>query len=191
MALAATTLNGAVSAGSNKVVLTAFTNPATGGISAKTLLLVNGEKMLVTDASLAPTLEVVRGYAGTAAGASGTLAPVVYGLTSDFNAGSGPGFASYGVDSAIAVPVVDTVVWLTKATAGAYTLAGPARDQQNTVTIISTTAAAHTVTYTAGFFGNTTSSDVATFAATINVMLTLRAQNGTWAIVASSGVTVA
>jgi hypothetical protein len=151
---------------------------------------VNGEKMRVTDASLSPTLQVVRGIDGTAAGASGTLAPVVYGLTSDFSAVSGPGFASYGVDSAVAVPVVDTTVWLTKASAGAYTIVGPAKDQQNTVTFISTTAAAHTLTYTAGFAGNTTSSDVATWAATINGTLTIKAQNGTWAIVALSGVTV-
>ncbi len=190
MALASTTLNGAITAGQKQITLTAFTNPATGGISAKTWVLVNGEKMLVSDASLAPTLDVVRGIDGTVAAAAGTLAPVVYGLTSDFSAVGGAPYASYGVDGAIAVPVVDAEIWLTKATAGAYTLAGPAKDQQNTVRIVSTTAAAHTITYTAGFYGNTTSSDVATFAATINGYMTLQAQNGTWAIVAMNSVTV-
>ena len=191
MALAATTLNGAITASQTQVTLTAFTNPSSGTISAPTWLLVNGEFMRVADVTLAPTLSVVRGFNGTSAGASGTLAPVIYGLTSDFSATNGPGFASYGVSGAITVPVVDTTIWITKASAAAMTLVGPAADQQNVVTIISTTAAAHTVTYTAGFYGNTTSSDVATFAATINSTMTLKAQNGTWLIVAMNNVTVA
>ncbi len=87
------------------------------------------------------------------------------------------------------MPTSNTVVYLTKATAGAYTLAGPAKDQQNTVIFVSTTAAAHVITYTAGFFGNTTSSDTATFPATINGVFTMKAQNGTWAPVTAGTMT--
>jgi hypothetical protein len=99
---------------------------------------------------------------------------------------------SFGVDGAITgpsgsgVPTQNTIVYLTKATAGAYTLAAPAADQKNTIIFVSTTAAAHTITYTAGFYGNTTSSDVATFPATINGVFTIQAQKGTWAPVATA-----
>lgn len=185
MALAATTLNGAITASQTTVKLTAFTNPASGGITADTWLLVGGEFMKVGSVN-GTTLGVVRGINGTNAAAFGTLCPVIYGLTSDFTMQNAPAYASYGADGAITVPVVDTVVWLTKATAGAYTLAAPAIDQQNTVRFVSTTAAAHTITYTAGFYGNTTSSDVATFPATINGVFTIRAQNGTWAPVSTA-----
>lgn len=181
MALTSTTLAGAKAANDTRIVLTSAT-----GIANKMLALVDGEFMRVTSVDLAPTVGVVPGYNGTTAGPHGVLAPVVYGIPSDFGTVSGPQTTSYGADGAIAVPVVDTVIYLTKATAGAYTLAGPAKGQQNTVIFVSTTAAAHTITYTAGFYGNTTSSDVATFPATINGVFTLKAQNGTWAPVATA-----
>ena len=79
---------------------------------------------------------------------------------------------------------------LTSDGSGAYTLAAPLKDQINTITFISTTAAAHTITYTAGFYGNTTSSDVATAAATINSTLTIKAQGGTWSIVGNTNFTI-
>jgi hypothetical protein len=79
-----TTLNGTITAGATKLTLTAFTNPSTGQISGKTMLkFTTGEKCLVTDASLSPTLEVVRGYEGTTAVAHTTLEAVQYGLMGD------------------------------------------------------------------------------------------------------------
>ncbi len=196
MALTATTLSGAKATNDVVIALTSAT-----GVANKMLALVDAEWMRITSVNLTPTVGVVPGYAGTPAGPHGILAPVVYGITSDF-VGSGivPGSIvaslSFGADGAITgpsgsgVPTSNTLVYLTKATAGAYTLAGPAKDQINTVTFISTTAAAHTVTYTAGFSGNTTSSDVATWAATINGTLTIKAQGGTWAIVSAYLVTI-
>ncbi len=196
MALAATTLSGAKATNDIVIALTS----ATGAIP-KMLALVDAEWMRITSNNLTPTLGVVPGYSGTPAGPHGILAPVVYGLTSDF-VGSGivPGTIvaslSFGVSGAITgpsgsgVPTSNTLVYLTKATAGAYTLAGPATDQINTITFISTTAAAHTITYTAGFRGDTTASDVATFAATINGVMVIKAQGGTWAAVSLSGVTL-
>lgn len=194
MALTATTLAGAKALNDKTIKLTSAT-----GIANKMLVLVDEEFMRVTSVDLSPTVGVVPGYFGTTAGPHGVLAPVIYGNPSDFTSTSGPNSLSFGADGAITgpsgtgVPVVDTFIFLTKATAGAYTLAAPSADQQNTLTFVSTAAAAHTITYTAGFYGNTTSSDVATFPATINAMFTIRAQNGTWAPVATAddGVTIA
>jgi hypothetical protein len=79
-----TTLNGTITAGATQLTLTAFTNPSTGQISGKTMLwFTTGEKCLVTDATLSPTLSVVRGYEGTTAAAHTTLEAVQYGLMSD------------------------------------------------------------------------------------------------------------
>lgn len=181
MAVTATTLASSKATSDTKIKLTSGT-----GIANKMLVLVDGEFMRVTDVATSPTVGVVPGYAGTTAGPHGVLAPAIYGIPSDFGTVSGPDTTSYGADGAIAVPVVDTVIYLTKATAGAYTLAAPAAWQQNTVILVSTSAAAHTVTYTAGFYGNTTSSDVLTFPATINGAFTMKAQNGTWAPIATA-----
>jgi hypothetical protein len=199
MALTATTLAGSKATNDIVINLTSAT-----GAKKKMLALVDLEWMRVTDDSLTPVLQVVPGYNGTPAGPHGILAPVIYGNPNDFVSsgiipGNIPASQSVGVDGAITgpsgtgVPVADTLVYLTKATAGAYTLAGPAKDQKNKITFVSTTAAAHTITYTAGFYGNTTSSDVATFPATINGTFVIEAQNGTWAplaTVATAGVTL-
>ena len=171
MALTVTSLNGAITASQRQVVLTAFTNPSPGAMSADTMLLVDGEAMRVTDATYTPTLAVTRGDnvsgAATLGVAHNTLAPVIYGLTSDFAQGVAMAPVwSYGVSGAITIPRANAVVYIDKASAAAMTLADPDKDQQNTVTFTSLTAAAHTITYTTGFYDNTTSSDVATFAAT-------------------------
>ncbi len=195
MALTATTLAGAKATNDVVISLTSAT-----GMLPKYLALVDAEWMRVTSNNLTPTIGVVPGYSGTPAGPHGVLAPVIYGPTQDFvSSGIVPGGVvaslSFGADGAITgpsgagVPTSNTVVYLTKATAGAYTLAAPAKDQQNTVIFVSTTAAAHVITYTAGFFGNTTSSDTATFPATINGVFTMKAQNGTWAPVTAGTMT--
>lgn len=187
MALTATTLAGAKATGDPFIRLTSGT-----GIAKKMLALVDSEWMRVTDASLSPTVSVIPGWNGSTAGPHGVLAPVLYGVASDFVAGpGGPDSTSYGADGAITVPLVDTVIYLTKATAGAYTIVAPNLGQQNTITFVSTTAAAHTVTFTPGFYGNTTTSDVATFPATANATFTVKANNGIWAPIATaaSGVT--
>ena len=194
MALATTTLNGAITQGTNKVRLTAFTNPATSGVSAQTFLLVDGEFMQVTDASLSPTLTVTRGALGTAAFSHDTLAPVVYGLTSDFTQNIGnPAAApvySYGANATITNPTGNAVVYIDKATAAALTLTDPAADQQNQVRFISLTDAAHTVTYATGFYANTTGSDVAEFPATMGASFTIAAQGGKWRPVSTAAVGV-
>jgi hypothetical protein len=204
VALATTTLSGAITQNQTTVNLTAFTNPVTSGIGPKCVLVVDGEAMLVTDASLSPTLQVVRGYQSPIAGQPGTpafqhniLAPVVYGLTSDYTQSVGnPGGAqvySYGASATVTNPVLDATIYIDKATAAALTLTDPAKDQRNTVRFISRTDAAHTITYATGFYGSTTGSDVATFPATLGAVFTIVAQNGQWCPVATAddGVTIA
>jgi hypothetical protein len=194
MALTATTLSGAKATNDVVIGLTSAT-----GIASKMLALVDGEWMRITGVALSPTVGVVPGYYGTTAGPHGILAPVIFGNAIDFvSVGVTPGWvltsASFGVDGAITgpggtgtVPVSNTIVYLTKATAGAYTIALPAKDQQNSITFISTTAAAHVVTMT----GNPAANDVATFTAAIGSSFTIKGDNAAWAIVSTGNVTVA
>lgn len=196
MALVVTSLNGAVALNARQLRLTAFTNPSQGGISAGTLLLVDGEWMKVTDASLSPVLSVTRGALGSAACPHNTLAPVTYGLSSDFTQQIGTGAApsySYGADATVTNPVVDATIYIDKATAIALTLGDPNKDQTNTVRWVSLTAAAHLITYATGFYGNAGTSDVATFPATIGAGFTMVARNAQWCAVATAddGVTFA
>lgn len=202
MSLIVTTLNGAILASAQQVKLTAFTSQA-GNNFDKQVLVIDGEAMLITDTSLSPTLSVVRGFTdpntgkGTIAGPHNTLAPAVYGKTQDFTSSTGGlstlPVVSYGADGAITVPVVDQTIYITKGSAAALTLAGPNNDSTVTVKVISLSAFAHTITYTAGFYQNTTSSDVATFPATSGATFVFQAKNGVWNAVgnvSSAGVTL-
>ncbi len=190
MALAVTSLSNGVGMNDRRVTLTAFTNPSSGGVSAPTILMVDGERMTVADASASPIVTVTRGDYGTLASAHNTLAPVTYGLSTDFTnaptaseAASAPQY-SYGVSGAITVPVVDQTVYLTKAGVAAMTLVSPAADQTNTVRFVSLTANAHTITYATGFYGGT--GTVATFPGTIGGVFTIVARNGLWNAVATA-----
>ncbi len=193
MALAATTL--AANKAVNDIVINLTS--ATGAIP-KMLAMVDTEWMRITSNLLTPTLGVVPGYNGSAASSHGQLAPVIYGVTQDFiNAGITIGGVyasqSLGVDGAIVgpsgtgLPITNTFFFLTKATAGAYTIALPTKDQTNTITFISTTAAAHVLTNAAGFYGDTTGSDTATWPAHANATFTIRAQGGVWCPIATAG----
>jgi len=84
MALSTTYVPGAITATANKVKLNAFTNPGSSGIGPLTILrFATGEYCLVTDASLSPTLEVVRGWNGSRAVAHSAYEGVQYGLAND------------------------------------------------------------------------------------------------------------
>lgn len=200
MALALTSLNGAITKNARQIRLTAFTNPQVGPIGPDVMLLVDGEWMRMASALLSPVLDVTRGdsngVAGATATAHGTLAPVIYGLSSDFTSGTNVSVAptyTYGADATITNPIVDATIYITKATAAALTLTDPNVDNQSTVRIVSLTAAAHLITYATGFYDNTTTSDVATYPATAGATLTLVAQGGKWRPVATAddGVTIA
>jgi hypothetical protein len=198
MAATRTTLAAAVALNDTVLNVTSAT-----GFAAGNLIQVDSETMVQTGAASGTIIPVRRGgQNGSAQRAHTILAPVVTGLPADFY--SGPAgwptnppiykkeIVSYGVDSAITPPTVDTLIFVNKATAAALTLASPtgATPDGTEVTIYSNTAAAHTVTYTPGFNGNTTSSDVATFAATIGNSITLIAARGLWGVKAAAGVTL-
>jgi hypothetical protein len=192
MALTTTTLSRAKATNDRVIGLTSAT-----GATTQMLALVDGEFMRITDVSLTPTLGVVPGYTKSTAGPHGVLAPVTFGLPSDFVSNPVITFfhakttMSFGADGAITgpggagtVPTSDTTIFLTKATAGAYTIAAPAVDQQNTIQFISQSAAAHVLTMT----GMPAATDVATFVANIGATLTIKAQGGLWDVIGGGTV---
>ncbi len=195
MALTGTTLNGAITSGATMITLTSGT-----GIAKKMLVRVDGEMMRVTDVSLSPTVQVVRGYQGTAGVAHNTLALCAYGNASDFvtpNAMNAQPYASYSVSGAITVPTSNQFIEINKAGAALMTLAAPGLDQDGLqLTITSNTAQAHTITATGLFQDGSTTTDVATFAAQKGVSLVISALGGKWNVIsvgnpvgASPGVT--
>ena len=195
MALTVTSLASACTANDTKVTLTSATGCVVGS-----LIMADGEFMLVTDITTTPTVQVVRGYnngaVSSSAVAHAALAPVTFGLTSEFSQTSPLNgqvivATSYSANGTITNPTVNTTIFIDKATACALTLTDPAADQTNTVIIKSLTAAAHTVTYATGFYGDTTSSDVATFAAKAGAGMTIVARNGKWTPIALANVTLA
>lgn len=91
-----------------------------------------------------------------------------------------------------AITIGQGTVFITKATAAAITIANPPTGVDGArLKIISTTAAAHTVTYTAGFGGGTTARDVATFGGAINDGFEIVAYQGLWYAANTRNVTIA
>jgi hypothetical protein len=127
MALTTTTLNGTIVAGIPRLTLTAFTNPATAGLPGAGVLLkfATGEICLVSDATVSPTLGVVRGYDGTAAQAHTTGEAVVYGNASE------PGWAADPLFPVFTAPVINmesqeiTITGSTGSTAANVTINAP------------------------------------------------------------------
>lgn len=87
-----------------------------------------------------------------------------------------------------AITIPCGVVVITKATAAAITLAAPATNGQ-VLFISSNTAAAHTVTITAGVNGQGAGADVGTFSAAIGNYLILGSYGGNWCQLANLNVT--
>jgi hypothetical protein len=182
-----------------------FINPTSStGNAVNWIWLVDGEYMqqigVATAGGLIPVQRV--GQYGSIVRSHPILAGVTAGPATDFPAPqagwpTNPALykkqiVSYGASGAIVPPTSDTLIFLDKATAAAMTLASPtgATPDGVEVTIYSTTAAAHTVTYTPGFNGDTTTSDVATFAATIGNSITLLSSRGLWGVKCAYGVTL-
>lgn len=98
-------------------------------------------------------------------------------------------YAVYDASGAIAL--VDHIAYLTKAGVGAMTLATPTGvTNGTTIVIVSDTAQAHTVTYTAGFRDDTTSGDVLTFGGAIGDSCAVICYNSKWRILWLHNVTV-
>jgi hypothetical protein len=92
-----------------------------------------------------------------------------------------------------AITIKPSVVVITKATAAAMTLGVPSTAQNGTVIeIVSTTAAAHTVTAgTIGFNAGNTASDVGTFGGAIGDGFSVVAYGGEWYTLTNTNVTLA
>ncbi len=92
-----------------------------------------------------------------------------------------------------AIPIQTGTVVITKGTAAALTLGTPTSAQNGTnILIISTTAAAHTVTAaTIGFNAGDAAKDVGTFGAAIGNGFGVVAYEGEWYTFAITGVTFA
>lgn len=91
-----------------------------------------------------------------------------------------------------AIAVKSGIVAITKGTAAALTLASPTdvTDDGKRLLITATTAAAHTVTLTAGFNGGSTGTDVATFGGAIGDNMEIVAYGGKWLVVSLRNVTL-
>lgn len=94
--------------------------------------------------------------------------------------------------SAGAITLLPGVSFIGSGGALAMTLASPALYQNGMVMVIyASTAQAHTITYTPGFFGTTTSSDVCTLGGAIGDNLVIYAQNGVWRFLTGRNCTLA
>jgi hypothetical protein len=197
MALTRTTIAAAVSADTLTIPVTSAT-----GFAAGNVLRIDNEYMMVVSVTGTTISVRARGDLGSAAVAHNILAPATTGLLSDlpdYPVGqvaqtdpSGQTIVTASVDGALSIPTQNTLVLVQKAGVCAMTLAAPTTAQDGVVlTILSATANAHTVTYTAGFYGDTTSSDVATFAAKVGASMTIQAQAGKWGVVSLANVTLA
>lgn len=108
------------------------------------------------------------------------------------NGGVKPMFAAYAADGAIGLYSHTAII--TKGTAAAMTLAAPTATTHDGVIIevISTTAAAHTVTATTvGFNAGDAASDVGTFGAAIGNSFRFIAYQGEWYVLNNVNVTLA
>jgi len=200
MALTNTTLASPIALNDVSIRVTSAT-----GFADQQMIRVDNEFMAQAGPANGVLIQVRRGLEGTAVVAHGVLADVVTGLTGDFpapRAGSPvqvppmlTGRNSIGADATIAtsdLPKGELTYVITKATACAITLGAPSKAQNGLlVTFRSSTAAAHTVTLAAGFYGDAGSSDIATFAAKVGASMTIEANAGTWGVIALANVTIA
>jgi hypothetical protein len=197
MAQTTTTISAAVGATDLTIPVTSAT-----GFAAGNYLRLDNEFMVVSSVSGTNISVRARGDKGSGAVAHNILAIANTGLDSDLavqpmgqSAQVDPQFptiVTYSAAGAIAIPVQNTMVVLNGGAARAMTLAGPGKDQDGlTLTVLNASAFAHTVTYTAGFYGDTTSSDVITFAAKAGASFICVARGGTWGLLGLTNCVIA
>jgi hypothetical protein len=97
-------------------------------------------------------------------------------------------FAVASADGAITL--ANGTVIITKGTAAALTIDNPPSEGVHSLKIVSTTAAAHTLDYTAGFGGGTTSRDRATWGGAISDGMVLIGYGGVWYVSSTRNVTL-
>jgi len=191
MAITNSTLSAAITADTSRIPVASSTGATVGQ-----LCRIDDEFAVVKEVISSTLVEVKhRGSRGTLAKAHTTGRVISFHALAedqptpgprqrDALASSAPDEVSYAADGAIAVPTRDTIAYVTKGSAAALTLAAPSKASTGIyLHIVSRTAYAHTVTYTEGFQVDTTTSDVATFAAKSGANLLLRAIDGAWVCV--------
>ena len=98
-------------------------------------------------------------------------------------------------NGAIAVPTANTTYYITKAGVAAMTLVDPTATTHDglTLTFISTTAQAHTLSNAAGsgFNAGGAASDIGTFGGAIGDNIVITAYQGKWLVVSKTNVTLA
>lgn len=192
MALTNTTLAAACTASDLTLSLTSTSSgfPAVNTYASPAQMLrIDGEDMLIQVVPVSGTVKVMqRGYNGTVAVAHEALSvvstssdPQDFGNTPAGGVNSRPPYVddivTIGVDTTftaagtpatattLPLPTKNTRYIITKATAAAITLiSGVSANMGVKLTFQNGVAAANTITYTPGFRGDTTSSDVATSA---------------------------
>jgi hypothetical protein len=193
MALARTTLSAAVAAADTSIVVASAT-----GFAAGNPVRVDAELLKVTKGYVAgnTTVPVLRGQDGTAVVAHAKTAGVIVGTAAEFAtpapqttvtyplAGRARTIINVSVTSTLTLPAAgtDLLVVLNGTTVIALTVPVPTKDMDGTVLwIASDGAAAHTVTFTGGLSGASTSYDVVTVNATAPVLLgPIMAVNSLW-----------
>lgn len=184
MALNATTLSGAITSTQNVITLASGT-----GVLVKSLIKIDDEFMEIQDITNSPTVKVRRGVNSSLAVAHVTGAVAVIGLTNDFKIRALKRQYTYAASGALEVAEGEHI--LTTAGVLAMTLRAPTADENGLVMdIIAQTAQAHTVTYTAGFNGGGTTTDVGTFGGAIGDNMRIRAVNGIWNVERNVNVTL-
>lgn len=210
MALTTTTLASACSATDTllKITSTASGFPAVGVYSSRQVMQIDGEYMLIDYVPVAGTVKVaMRGYnnsiavphdvlanvktsaanadfAATPSGADSSRPPYLDDLLS---IGEDLAFTAQGstpvAGTSLPIPTKNTTYYINKGSAAAITLisaTGAAAGLR--LTFINAVAAANTITYTPGFLGDTTSSDVATSASKVGATFVIEAgPTGLWA----------
>lgn len=209
MALTNTTLSAACTASDLQLSVTSTSSgfPAVGVYpQPKQMLRVDGEDMLIEVVPASGYVRVKqRGYNGTVAVAHEALAVVStssdiqdFGNTPSGAVNSRPPYVddivTIGVDTTftaagtpatattLPLPTKNTTYVITKATAAAITLiSGVAANMGVKMTFQNGVAVANTITYSAGFLGDTTSSDVATSAQKVGAMFSIQlGYTGLW-----------
>jgi hypothetical protein len=193
MALASTTLAGACDGNTNTISVTSAT-----GFVAGSYVQVDSEIMKIQNVN-STQIGVFRGVQGSQAVAHTLYALVTVGTAAEFAAASGggsgplkmkPRIYTYAVAGAITVAPGLHRIGAGAAEIKAMTLAAPSlADDGMEITVESASAYAHTITYTAGFYGDTTSSDVVTTAAKVGASATFIAIGGRWAVKALANAT--
>lgn len=212
MAITSTTLSADLSATANKMTVTSGTDfPTSGGTTPQNYLVqIDDEYMYAVLQPVAGTITLRgRGSYGTRVVAHDNLSRVrVSSDPQDFTAiptgGDVPGppyrpdRVTLGEDRTFTTAEIkaltrDTIFQITKATACLFTLVAPNAAQDGIqLTFISQTAAAHVMTATALIADGAAGSpeDTATWDAFIGATLTVRVQNGLFAVTSAVGVVI-